>query len=415
MNTVVIGAGLAGLTAALTIRQAGGEVTLVTKGIGGLQLGQGTIDVLGYSPDRVTNPAEALDALISAEPTHPYAKIGAEAVADGLSFVKDAMTGLLEGEMTSNYQLPTAVGAVRPTALAPTTMVAGSCVDGARFVIAGPVQLKDFYPKLIAENLSRTVLPDGGRLEAVPASFSLPARVGEADSSALNYARALDRPEYRATFIDAVRPLVRSGYAIGLPAFLGHREPGVFDEIQSALGVPVFEIPLPPPGVPGMRMPEALTNLAKKARVRIMMSAEVTGGVVEDGRLTGVTVDSAGQERLVPADAVVLAAGGFESGALHLDSYGLASERIFNLPLQGTDIPEPTHGDYWGDPQPVFRIGVAVDEDMRPVDAAGSPVYPNLYAAGGIIGGALRFTEKSGEGIALGSALKAARAITGGK
>lgn len=415
MNTVVIGAGLAGLTAALKLREAGVEVTLVTKGIGGLQLGQGTVDVLGYTPDRVTNPAEALDQLIESEPTHPYAKIGADAVADGIDFISDVMGGALEGDMSSNFQLPTAVGAIRPTALAPSTMVAGNCTDGAKFVIAGPWQLKDFYPKLVAENLSRTKLAGGGRIEAVAASFSLPARVGESDSTALNYARALDRPEYRATFINAVRPHVREGYALGLPAFLGHREPGVFEDIQSALGVPVFEIPIPPPGVPGMRMNETLTAAAKKARVRIMMGAEVTGGQVEDGKLTGVTVNSAGQEAVLPADSVVLAGGGFESGCLHLDSYGLASERIFNLPLQGTDIPEPTHGDYWGDPQPVFRIGVAVDDDMRPVDASGTPVYPNLYAAGGVIGGALRFTEKSGEGIALGSAIKAVRAITGGK
>ena len=51
MNVVVIGAGLAGLVAAIRLREAGAEVSLLTKGIGGLQLSQGTVDVLGYSPD----------------------------------------------------------------------------------------------------------------------------------------------------------------------------------------------------------------------------------------------------------------------------------------------------------------------------------------------------------------------------
>ncbi|HRA06267.1 MAG TPA: FAD-binding protein, partial [Propionicimonas sp.] len=53
---IVIGAGLAGLVAANRLADAGAKVTLLTKGLGGLQLGQGTIDVLGYRPQRVTNP-----------------------------------------------------------------------------------------------------------------------------------------------------------------------------------------------------------------------------------------------------------------------------------------------------------------------------------------------------------------------
>lgn len=406
MNAIVIGAGLAGLAAALKLAEQGQEVTLVTKGIGGLQLGQGTFDIYGYNPGRVTNPMEAV---ASAPSEHPYAKIGTDAVGEGLQFVMDRLPGLV-GSVDRNFLLPTAVGAIRPTAIAQASMVAGHCEPGKKFLIAGPRQLKDFYPQLIAGNLSRTDL-GGGRVEAVGASFSLPARVGEDDSSGLNYARALDTPEYRATFIDRVRPLVMDGYTLGLPAFLGYRQ-HVWEEIQDVLGCPVFEIPLPPPSVPGMRLNEALTNLVKKARVQFVMGSEVTGGIVEAGRLTGLEVTTAGRTRTLEADHVILAAGGFESGSLTLDSYGVLTERIFDLPVTHTDWDEPTHGDYWGDPQPLFRAGVMVDEDMRVTDGS-APVYSNLYAIGGIIGGAIRWEDKTGEGIALGSAMVAARAIGG--
>ena len=40
-HVAVIGAGLAGLVTALRLRRAGARVTLVTKGVGGLQLGHG--------------------------------------------------------------------------------------------------------------------------------------------------------------------------------------------------------------------------------------------------------------------------------------------------------------------------------------------------------------------------------------
>jgi len=46
-DVVVIGAGLAGLAAAIKAADSGLSVTLVTKGVGGIQLGTGTVDILG--------------------------------------------------------------------------------------------------------------------------------------------------------------------------------------------------------------------------------------------------------------------------------------------------------------------------------------------------------------------------------
>ena len=59
-DVVVIGAGLAGLAAAIKAADAGLSVTLVTKGVGGIQLGTGTVDILGYRPEPVEAPLEAL-------------------------------------------------------------------------------------------------------------------------------------------------------------------------------------------------------------------------------------------------------------------------------------------------------------------------------------------------------------------
>ena len=57
-DVVVIGAGLAGLAAAIKAADAGLSVTLVTKGVGGIQLGTGTVDILGYRPEPVEAPLE---------------------------------------------------------------------------------------------------------------------------------------------------------------------------------------------------------------------------------------------------------------------------------------------------------------------------------------------------------------------
>jgi len=163
-----------------------------------------------------------------------------------------------------------------------------------------------------------------------------------------------------------------------------------------------------------MRINQALTDLAKEKRVKIILGSPAVSAAATDGRITSITVASTGHDMVIEADSVVHCAGGFESGSLELDSYGVMSETVFGLPLVGTDIPEPTHAEYWGDPQPMFRVGVRVGSDMRVLDASGEPVYSNLYAAGGILAGAIRWTEKNGEGIAVGSAVAAADAIIGG-
>lgn len=413
-RVVVIGAGVAGITAALRLRKYGVNVTLVAKGLGGLQLSQGTVDVLGYTPERVSDPLAAVGELAAAGGdglAHPYARIGATAVADGVEFLAEQLgEGLLVGDIHRTINLPTAVGSIRPTCLVQPSMLAGECRDGAQFAIVGFRQLKDFTPKLVAENLSRTVLPDGGRLTARPLTVDLTARAPEVDSTGLTFARAFDDPGFRAEFAAMLIPLLQPGETVGLPAVLGWKDPTAWLDLAEQLGHPIFEIPLQPPAVPGIRLNEALIAAGKSAGVRFVQGSKAIAPVIEDGRLVAVKVATSGTPRDYAADAFILATGGFESGALTLDSHQVLHETTLGLPVTAPPG-QLIHGDYWSAPQPLFAAGLAVDDQLRPVDADGSVIHPNLHAVGGILAGAYRWTEKSGEGIAVGSAVKAADII----
>jgi glycerol-3-phosphate dehydrogenase subunit B len=420
-TAIVIGAGLGGLATALRLAEGGWRVTVLSKGLGGLPLSQGTVDVLGYAPDRVAAPLDAVEALAVARPVHPYAAIGRAAVAAGVAWLRDRLPDLLTGDPAVNVVLPTAVGALRPTALVQFSMAAGDLAQGRALAIVGPRQLKDFTPELCAANLARQQI--GGRpIRAAAYRIDLAARPGEADSSALNYARGLDRPEFRRTFAAAVQGVIGDEEAVGLPALLGLTDRTAWREVEALIGRPVFEIPLPPPSVPGLRLNDALTALAKAAGVRVVLGSQVVGATAEAGRLTAVTLHQAGRDQAWAADQFVYAPGGFESGAITLDSRGVLSERVFGLPLAGAggadgepaDLDRLITGDYWRD-QALFAVGVAVDPAMRPTGPDGGPVFANLRAVGSLLAGATRWSEKSGEGIALGSAWAAADAILGGR
>ena len=155
-------------------------------------------------------------------------------------------------------------------------------------------------------------------------------------------------------------------------------------------------------------------HLAKDVRVRMVNGTRALRARVEDGVVQGVTIKGTGREQEYVADNFVLATGGFESGALVLDSHNRLHETIFDLPVKGGTIDDMVHGDYWGGDQPLFKAGLAVDASMRVTHPEGGVVHPNLFAAGGILAGAQRWTEKSGEGIALASAIRAADSILEG-
>lgn len=413
-DVVVMGAGLAGLSAATRLQQAGREVTLVTFGIGGLQLGQGTIDVLGYAPDRVTNPVEAVDALRASDPAHPYAHFSGDEVAKALTWITDTVGDeLLGGVPTRNVLLPTAVGALRPTALVQPSMVAGEPADGKKYVFVGLRRLKDFYPDLVAANLARQTTPSGEPIRARAFHVDLEVRDGEHDTSGLNFARALDREEVRKELCDLVAPHLQEGEVVGFPAVLGVENLDAWRDIAARLGHDVFEVPLPPPSVPGMRLNERLTRLVKSGS-RLMIGSRVLGYEGGNGHIDAVTVATAGHHSSIEASEFILATGGFESGAIAMDSFGTVTETTFGLPLVGTEGQLVTD-EYWGTDQPLFKVGVAVDDAMRPVDAGGAPVLDNLHAVGGLLAGATRWREKSGDAIALVSALRAADSIIGSR
>ncbi|QWW18851.1 glycerol-3-phosphate dehydrogenase subunit GlpB [Schaalia sp. 19OD2882] len=408
-DVVVIGAGLAGLAATIRLADAGAKVTLVTRGIGGLSLGQGTVDILGYSPERVVDVPAAVTAHAAAHAEHPYGLTTCDQVISAVKWFADLMgPELLVGETTRNVLLPTAVGALRPTALIQPSMVAG-VLDGRPLVVVGLRRLKDFPAALVADNLSKQTYPGGTAITARAAWVDLEIRPGEKDSSGLVHARAFDDPENLRRLAQALTPLVREGEVVALPAVLGLDNRHAWHDLTRMIGHNVFEIPLQPPSVPGMRLDRALTAMVKQ-RARLITGVSVVGHQRQGKTLTSVTVDSAGGGRTIEARHVLLAAGGFESAALELDSRGKLRDTVLDLPVWAPDGPL-LHGDFWGPDQPLFRAGFRVDDQMRVLDEDGAPALDNVHAAGGNLRGATRWREKSGEGIALVSALRAADAI----
>jgi glycerol-3-phosphate dehydrogenase subunit B len=418
-DAIVVGTGLAGLTAAVRLAERGARVLVLAKGIGATHLAGGTVDVLGYDPQRVSAPGDAVARLVAARPEHPYARLGVPAVAAGLEWLRAHLAGGplapygYSGGLDENLLLPTAVGAAKPTAMAPATMLAGDLRAGGRVCIAGFRQLKDFHPALCADNLGGADLP--APLEARGVELDLPV-TGRADVNAQGMAQALDDPAVRGALVAQLAGRLQVDERVGLPAVLGLRDPhAVWSDLEHRLGRPVFEIPTLPPSVPGMRLYAHLRDALRRAGGRVILGPEVVAGIGSGPRLEGVRVRIGRRDAVHRARDVVLATGGFASGGLVLDSRWQPRESALGLPL--ALVPEagrPRFVPGYFDDQPMARAGIAVDDELRPLDATGEPAYENVRVAGASLAGAVPWKEKSGDGISLASGHRAAELIAGG-
>jgi len=410
-DVVVIGAGTAGLAAALRCKQAGLDVTLLAKGVGSTHLAPGVVDVLGYDPEPVSNPSEALVGFIERNAEHPYAHIGFDAVARCMQW----FTGLFDGHgyagtLDENFLLPTAIGAAKPSALVPETMAAGDLRNGGRFLFVGLRQLKDFYPALAAQNVAKSKPPSGAEISARAVQIDPPTG-GEADVTSMAFARRFDDDaEFLETVAKQIAAHLEDEEAVGVPAVLGVQRPHeIWTRMQESIGRPVFEIPGLPPSVPGVRLHDTLLGRFQSAGGRVVMGAEAVGVETDGNRVAAVRVSSAARIKPIGARHFVLATGGFGSGAIEMSSDWRVRENAFGLPVAGV----PAEGEQRFSPQyfgrhPMAGAGIRVDDSLRPLDDAGIRLFENVTVAGASIAGAEAWREKSGEGISLSSGYKAA-------
>jgi glycerol-3-phosphate dehydrogenase subunit B len=264
------------------------------------------------------------------------------------------------------------------------------CVVGSR-------ALRDFHPKLCAANLSAAGIAARG--------IEIDLTVERADANSLGLARRFDDAGWRAAFGAELALQLRDDDHVGLPAVLGMSDPhAAMLDLERRLGRPVFEIPTLPPSVPGMRLFEILRTALRAAGGRLVLGSEVVASDRDGERVTAVRATAAGRNVRYAAPAFVLATGGFNSGAIELDSSWRTTEQVFGLPLRG--LPgegEPRFRPRYLDEQPMARVGVAVDGDLR---AEGTD---NVLVVGAALPGTAPWREGCGEGVALASGYRAAQ------
>ena len=416
-DVIVIGAGLAGLMAAEAAQNQGARVLILARGMGTLSLMSGCIDGLGYFPSRsstpLSSPLRALTELRENCPHHPYVKVGQERILAALAHFQElGLSGKIPytGNFNSHFLIPTPLGTFRPTCLVPETMKSGNLSLSGRVVLLGFAGLKDFSPFLAAENLN--VLHSQGKIApSFRAESLLPLELPGKAMNGLNLARAFDKKEFRQKFAGQAKSLLKPGERLGVPAVLGFRDSlAAWSDLQEKLGVEIFEIPMPPPSVPGLRLYDMLKAHLRQRSVRMIVGLPTLKPFSEPRMLQGVSLGDAKNSPTYRAKAFVLATGKFVGGGLDSEP-GRIYETLLDLPL----LYSRNRKEWFNlrlltkESQPFNVFGVEVDENLQPTDPGGQVIFSNLFAAGGIIAHADSISEKSGGGIAISTGFRAGK------
>jgi glycerol-3-phosphate dehydrogenase subunit B len=427
-DVVVIGAGLAGMTAAIALAEAGASVEVVARGHAATHWASGGLDVA--APPGASTPADGVASLRKLS-GHPYALF-----ADRLPTALARLRGWLgeqgltyEGDLASTIRaVPTSIGGVRPVAILPGAQAAALAPwsPDERLVILGFRGFKDFWPDHIAASLTRPAVwaagtaaaGPGGRPERVESLvIDLPGLDGRHNVSALTIAQLFDDPGGRRDAIDAIAvALARTGHRPGrvaLPATIGRRDhAAAFADVADAIELTSFEIPLVPPSVPGLRLFEALRSALRAKGGRITVG-EPVAEVARDGRrVTAVSTRAAARQRTIRTGGVVLATGGIAGGGLVGHADGRLVDVVLGLPVEAppfddwlAPVPFPADG------HPLERAGIRADGALRPLDAAGNVLLDNVAIAGSLLAGMRYLEERCGDGVAITSGILAAETL----
>lgn len=417
-DVLVVGGGIAGALAAARARELGAKVTLVKKPGGGTPASSGAIDVADDVLQMVPGPAfdplerggrwrKAADVVAAVRPRHPYARCGdksRERLREALSLLKQLTVAdgavavdLVERDDGLNHVLATQLGTVKRAALVQKSQ----WLDVASFdhdVLVGvvePLDLGGWSARSAVHMLSWILGMSARRVQLTTVVVERTLSGREVLASPFEMALRMDDPAYRGPFVDALkaglRKQARTLAHVLVPPVLGvEKGQSVWQDVERAIARPVREVLALPQSAPGERLNRALHAGLNKMGVVVVEGAAIEAAA-SDRRATSVTIEGTQLRLELKPKAVVLAGGRFFGGGLVRN--GDAREALFGLPVvtNGGLVADSFIGDHLAElpegEHAIFRAGVAVDENMRPLDASGRVALENVMCAGSLVEG----------------------------
>jgi glycerol-3-phosphate dehydrogenase subunit B len=411
-DVLIIGAGFAGMAACARASELGLK-TIMAGNSSQLYFASGLFDFLGVYPldpgTLLTNPETGLDLLKKEMPDHPYSKTGLKPILKSFDFIIDYLRSAgLEYETSKgrNISVLTAAGTFKPTFLVPETIKKCQLIKkNKNLLIIDFKGLTGFSAGQIAAQLK-------GKLNSVH-TLSIELVPDKTVLHPMHLAYMFESDIFLEKIAKKISNCGCKADLLGMPAVCGiNKSLNILTKLEKMTNLDIFEIPMMPPSIPGLRLKNAFERqFAKQFKnnmVQFLSQAEIRSQIINENEFILSAVNQ-NMETRIEAKCVVLASGRFQSGGLHAHRKKIL-ETVFNLPVH-----QPEHRNLWHhrnlfekQGHLINTSGIETDNVFRPVNTDGSVFHKNLYAAGAILAHNDWARLKSGSGV---SALSAFTAV----
>ena len=368
-NTVIIGGGLAGLVAGISLQKAGKSTAIISEGQNALHFFSGTFESIEEAPGRITDL---------------FAEAGI-----GLHYTPGVRV------------MPMGTFKKAALSLEDISLFAEPKV-GNRALIVSFTGYHDFFCQFLAEGLQKQGTECRVKFLNLPELEQLEKSPSEMRS--VQIARTMDR--IWENVVREVRILLRDEDTVILPQVFGLKDASVLSRIRQGIPAQVLFVGTLPPSVPGIRTQMLLKRRYELLGGTYLMGDEATGAHVHEGVVHSIVTHNLGNHFL-EADNFILATGAFFSKGLKSNPFEI-SEPVFGLDVEQAEDRSDWYNPEFMREQPYMKYGVSCDEQLRPLKG-GAPLK-NLFAIGSILG-QTQPTLGTGGGLAIRSALAVADQI----
>ena len=344
-DTVIIGGGLAGLTAGIALQREGKSTAIISTGQNALHFFSGSFESVVEKNERM------IDFFAKAGiPLH---------YAPGVRLMP--------------------LGSFRPSALCPEdTDIFPTAKVGSKVLIVNFMGYHDFFSTFLAEGLEKEGMQCRIRLLDLPELEPLQRSPGGMRS--VQMARILD-PIWEK-FVQEVRLLIKDEDIVVIPQVFGLKDPSTPGLIREDLPVRAIFAGTLPPSVPGIRTQQLLGRNYERLGGTYLKGDHALRALTKDNRIIGVSTKNLDRHYL-KADTFILASGSYFSKGLRSNPFEI-TEPVFDLDVNYSPERSDWYNPKFAADQPYMHYGVKTDENLHAIK--GGTVIQNLYAIGSVMG-----------------------------
>ena len=345
-DTVIIGGGLTGMLAGITLQKAGQKTAIISTGQNALHFFSGSFESIK-------------------EPSQRIVELFAEA---GVRLHYSPGVRLLP------------LGTFKESALALEDVDIFPAPKFARKVlIVNFSGYHDFFTSFLADGLEKQGMTCRLRFLSLPELETLQQSPSEMRS--VQIARVMDRIWEKV--VQEVRVLLKDEDAVVLPQVFGLQDTSVPGRIRQGIPAHVVFAGTLPPSVPGIRTLILLKQRYQLLGGTYLMGDEVVRAHTHEGVVHSVATRNL-DNHYIEAANFILSTGGYFSKGLISNPFQVL-EPVFGLDVEYKEDRNQWYNPTFKEDQPYMHFGVKADENLHALKD-GKPLE-NLFVAGSILGG----------------------------